>query len=147
MNLLRLIIFIVTSGAVLLLTACSNNPESVATKEFMADLKQSNSYAMHGHVQKQGRYSLADTSRISVSQAILRAGGFSAIADKSHIVLHRGAGKLKQRMLINVDAIMRKTDANEDDPTIKAGDVIIVYGPDGFSTFGYSSGGITQGKR
>ncbi len=138
MNLLSPIIFIVTCGAVLLLSACSNNPESIATKEYMADLKQSNSYGIFGAVQKQGRYSLADASlRFTVSRSILRAGGFDAVSNKKHVVLRRGAGKLRQRLLINVDGIMRKTDASEDDPTIKAGDVIIVYGRDGFSAFGF----------
>lgn len=137
MNLLRSIIVIAMCGAVLLLSACSNDPESVATKEYMAVLKQSNSFAMFGAVQRQGRYSLADiSSRITVSQSILRAGGFCSVSNKSHVVLRRGAGKLKQRLLINVDAIMRKTEANEDDPTIKAGDVIIVYSLRG-STFGF----------
>lgn len=138
MNLLRLIVSMCLCGAILLLSACSNGPETVATKEYMADLKQSNSYAMFGAICRHGRYSLAETSsRITVSRAILRAGGFGSVSHKKHVVLRRGAGKLRQRLLVNVDAIMRKTDANEDDPTIKAGDVIIVYGRDGFSTFGF----------
>ncbi|MCX6852543.1 MAG: hypothetical protein NTY98_26935 [Verrucomicrobia bacterium] len=137
MNLLRSIISIFLCGAVLLLSACSNDPESVATKDYMANLKQSNSYAMFGAVQRLGRYSLATaSSRITVSQSILRAGGFCSVSHKSHVVLRRGTGKLKQRLLINVDAIMRKTDASEDDPTIKAGDVIIVYSRGG-SIFGF----------
>jgi|GEM_PF-3089445 len=138
MNLFRPVLFNVMCGAVLLLSACSNNPESIATEKFKSDLKQSNSYAIFGHIAAHGRYSLADiSSRITVSQAILRAGGFSSIAHKEHVVLHRGVGKVKQRLIINVDAIMRKTDANEDDPTVKAGDVIILYGRDWVSVFGY----------
>jgi protein involved in polysaccharide export with SLBB domain len=138
MNLLRPVAFFIFCGALLLLSACSNNPESIATEKFRTDLKQSNSYAMFGHIAAQGRYSLASIpSRMTVTKAILRAGGFSSVAHKSHVVLHRGVGKVKQRLIIDVDAIMRQKDPNEDDPTVKAGDVIIVYGRDWISVFGY----------
>ena len=126
MNLLRPILFTVMCAAVLLLSACSNNPESIATEKYMAYLKQADSYAMFGGVLKQGRYSLHDaTPHLTVTQAILRAGGLCA--HKDHIVLRRGSGKFAQRLLINLDAIMRKGDVDEANPVLKAGDVIFVY--------------------
>lgn len=118
---------------------CSDNPESVATKKLMESLKQKNCYAMHGWIQKQGHYTLADASpRLTVCQAILRAGGFASTSDKRHVVVRRGTGRLEQRLIVNIDAIMRKGDLSETDPVIKAGDVIIVYGmPEGPVFFGY----------
>jgi len=134
MNLLRPIFFIVMCGAVLLLSACSNNPESVATKEFMADLTQSNSYAMFGQVPKQGRYSLQDAApHLTVSQALVRAGGLAAHTDKEHFVLRRGSGRFEQRLIISIDAIMRLGDVYETNPVVKAGDVIFAYGTMEFS--------------
>jgi protein involved in polysaccharide export with SLBB domain len=125
MNLLRSLIAI-SLGC--FLTACSNNLESIATKELMASLKQSHSYVMRGAVLKQGRYSLQDAPlHLRVSQTILRAGGFGSVSDKRHVVLRRGSGKLEQRLIVNVDAVMRHTDVDETDPVVKAGDVIIVY--------------------
>lgn len=109
-------------------SGCASNPESIATKEMMAAYKLSNSYGMFGHVCLQGKYSLADASpRLTVSQAVLRAGGFGPHADKWHVVLRRGVGKLEQRILINLDAIWRHKDPHEIDPVVWAGDVIIVY--------------------
>ncbi len=94
----------------------------------MADYKLSNSYGMFGHVARQGKYSLVDASpRLTVSQAVLRAGGPASHGDLRHVVLRRGVGKLEQRILVNMDVIWRHKDTREIDPVIWAGDVIIVY--------------------
>lgn len=114
--------------AALLLTACSHNPESVATKEYMALLTQSNCYGMFGAVAKQGSYTLRDAApHLTVSQSILRAGGFGPSSEKEFVILRRGSGKFEQRMFINVDAIHRQMGFDETDIVVKAGDVIIVY--------------------
>jgi protein involved in polysaccharide export with SLBB domain len=134
MNLLRPILIILMWGAVLLVSACSNNPESVATKEFMADLKKSNSYAMFGQVAKQGRYSLLDASpHLTVAQALMRAGGMAPHADMEHFVLRRGSGRFEQRLIISIGAIMRLGDVYETNPIVKAGDIIFAYSTMEFS--------------
>ena len=112
----------------MLFSSCASNPESIATKERMTEYKKGNSYGIFGHVARQGKYTLDDvSSRLTVSQALLRAGGFGPYADKEHVVLRRGAGSLEQRNLVNLDAIMRRKDPHEMDPIVWAGDVIIVY--------------------
>jgi polysaccharide biosynthesis/export protein len=82
-------------------------------------------YVMFGIVAKQGKYDLPANEDISISQAILRAGGFAQFANKERVKIIRKTPHGNKTILVNVDGIMRQGDL-EKDVFIRKDDVIIV---------------------
>jgi protein involved in polysaccharide export with SLBB domain len=82
-------------------------------------------YVMFGFVAKQGKYDLPSNEDISISQAILRAGGFAQFANKEKVKIIRKTPQGNKTILVNVDGIMRRGDL-ERDIFIRKDDVIIV---------------------
>ncbi len=97
------------------------NPEdAIKTREQELDF-----YVMFGIVAKQGKYDLPANEDISISQAILRAGGFAQFANKEKVKIIRKTPQGNKTILVNVDGIMRQGDL-EKDVFIRKDDVIIV---------------------
>lgn len=82
-------------------------------------------YVMFGIVARQGKYDLPANEDISISQAILRAGGFAQFANKEKVKIIRKTPQGNKTILVNVDGIMRQGDL-ERDVFIRKDDVIIV---------------------
>lgn len=82
-------------------------------------------YVMFGIVAKQGKYDLPANEDISISQAILRAGGFTQFANKEKVKIIRKTPHGNKTILVNVDSIMRQGEL-ERDIFIRKDDVIIV---------------------
>lgn len=82
-------------------------------------------YVMFGFVAKQGKYDLPSNEDITISQAILRAGGFAQFANKQKVKIIRKTPQGNKSILVNVDGIMQQGDM-ERDIYIRKDDVIIV---------------------
>lgn len=82
-------------------------------------------YVVFGIVARQGKYDLPSNEDISISQAILRAGGFAQFANKEKVKVIRKTPQGNKTILVNVDGIMRRGDL-ERDIFIRKDDVIIV---------------------
>ena len=80
---------------------------------------------IYGQVARQGRYELTPEEDLSVSQAILRAGGFAQFANTKKVTLIRKTPKGSVNILVNLDDIMRKGRLEKDIP-IRPNDVLIV---------------------
>jgi polysaccharide export outer membrane protein len=97
------------------------DPETaMKTKEYELDF-----YVMFGIVARQGKYDLPANEDISISQAILRAGGFAQFANKEKVKIIRKTPQGNKTILVNVDGIMRRGDLARD-VFIRKDDVIIV---------------------
>lgn len=96
--------------------------EKTEMEERVVDLEF---YVMFGIVAKQGKYDLPANEDISISQAILRAGGFAQFANKEKVKIIRKTPHGNKTILVNVDGIMRQGDL-ERDIFIRKDDVIIV---------------------
>ncbi len=82
-------------------------------------------FTIFGQVIRQGKYELPDNEDVTVSQAILRAGGFSQFAKTSAVKVIRKTPQGNKTILVNVDAIMTKGELDRD-IYIRNNDVIIV---------------------
>jgi polysaccharide export outer membrane protein len=82
-------------------------------------------YVMFGIVARQGKYDLPANEDISISQAILRAGGFAQFANKERVKIIRKTPHGNKTILVNVDGIMRHGDLDKD-VFVRKDDVIIV---------------------
>jgi protein involved in polysaccharide export with SLBB domain len=81
---------------------------------------------IYGQVARQGRYELAPEEDLTISQAILRAGGLAQFANAKKVKLIRKLpGKPSVNIMVNLDDIMRKGKMEKDIP-IRPDDVIIV---------------------
>ena len=78
-----------------------------------------------GQVRNKGGYELPAGESITVSRAILNAGGFSDFSDKKHVRLIRNSPHGKQTYIVNVVDIWEKGKL-EADPVVKADDLIVV---------------------
>lgn len=81
---------------------------------------------IYGQVGRQGRYELAPEEDLTISQAILRAGGFSGFAktDKVKVIRKIPSGS-NVEIYVNLENVMRKGRMQYDIP-VRANDVIIV---------------------
>lgn len=81
---------------------------------------------IYGQVGRQGRYELAPDEALTISQAILRAGGFSGFAktDKVKLIRKIPSGS-NVEIYVNLENVMRKGRMQYDIP-VRANDVIIV---------------------
>ncbi|MFW6217708.1 MAG: polysaccharide biosynthesis/export family protein, partial [Verrucomicrobiota bacterium] len=77
-----------------------------------------------GEVNKQGEQLIPVDAPLTVSQAILQGGGFTATADRSNVSVVTD-GEDEPRAEIDVGAMMDSGDFSED-PMLQAGDVVIV---------------------
>jgi protein involved in polysaccharide export with SLBB domain len=85
-----------------------------------------NFITIYGQVQRQGRYEVTPEDDLTVSQAILRAGGFAQFAkDKKVTVIRKYPGKDSVKIYVNLKDIMMKGKLEYDVP-VYGGDVIIV---------------------
>lgn len=81
-----------------------------------------------GQVRTQGTMELPPDEAITVSKAILRAGGFAEFANKTHVKLIRKSGpgeNDKEEFIINVDEIWTKQKTDKD-LTVQPEDLIFV---------------------
>jgi protein involved in polysaccharide export with SLBB domain len=97
-----------------------NNEDAMRIRDVELDF-----YVMFGIVAKQGKYDLPSNEDISISQAILRAGGFAQFANKEKVKIIRKTPQGNKTIMVNVDGIMRQGDL-ERDVFIRKDDVIIV---------------------
>jgi protein involved in polysaccharide export with SLBB domain len=78
-----------------------------------------------GEVNQKGPIDLPSDESLTVSRAILRAGGFSDFADTRNVKLIRKNGTLTLTTVVNVPAIVAPGSI-ERDPVLQPGDVILV---------------------
>jgi polysaccharide export outer membrane protein len=90
------------------------------------ELKAHNAYMVFGCVIKQGQYEMPVHERLTLSQAILRAKGFSSHANGNNVMLIRhGTGRSPRRIKVDAESILRGHSLKKD-PLIVPGDFIIV---------------------
>lgn len=83
-------------------------------------------FTIFGQVLRQGKYELPTDEDITISQAILRAGGFAQFGNPKKVRLVRQIpGGQSKTILVNCDDIMRKGNLSKD-IFIRGGDVVIV---------------------
>lgn len=81
---------------------------------------------IYGQVQRQGRYEVEPDEDLTVSQAVLRAGGFAQFANESRVkVIRRYPNKGNVTFIVNLKDVMMRGKLEYDIP-VKGGDVIIV---------------------
>lgn len=78
-----------------------------------------------GQVRNSGGYDVAAGETMTVSRAILRAGGFSDFSDKRNVRLIRATPSGRDTRTINVQEIWEKG-AVDKDPVVQPGDLIVV---------------------
>jgi polysaccharide export outer membrane protein len=83
-------------------------------------------FTVFGQVLRQGKYELPSDEDVTISQAILRAGGFAQFGNPKQVkVVRQLPNGQNKTILVNCDDIMRKGNLNND-IYIRAGDVVIV---------------------
>ena len=82
-------------------------------------------FTIFGQVIRQGKYELPLDEDITISQAILRAGGFAQFANPDKVKLVRKTPAGNKTIVVNCDDIMRKGILQKD-VYIRNGDVVIV---------------------
>jgi polysaccharide biosynthesis/export protein len=82
-------------------------------------------FTIFGQVIRQGKYELPYNEDVTVSQAILRAGGFSQFAKKTAVKVIRTTPQGSKSIKVNVKRIMEKG-ALEKDFYIRNNDVLII---------------------
>ncbi len=80
---------------------------------------------LSGEVNKQGALDLPTDEVLTVSRAILRAGGFSEFADRKKVKLIRRTGSILNTTIVNVTAAMDQG-RRDLDPVVQSGDIIEV---------------------
>ncbi|TDU72841.1 protein involved in polysaccharide export with SLBB domain [Prosthecobacter fusiformis] len=82
-------------------------------------------FTVYGQVLRQGKYELPADEDITISQAILRAGGFAQFANPQRVKLVRKTPQGNKTILVNLDSIMRQGNLDFD-VYIRNNDVLIV---------------------
>jgi protein involved in polysaccharide export with SLBB domain len=83
-------------------------------------------FTVFGQVLRQGKYELPSDEDVTISQAILRAGGFAQFGNPKRVkVVRQLPDGQNKTILVNCDDIMRKGNLNKD-IYIRSGDVVIV---------------------
>jgi polysaccharide biosynthesis/export protein len=82
-------------------------------------------FTVYGQVLRQGKYELPADEDITISQAILRAGGFAQFAHPQKVKLVRKTPQGNKTVLVDLDQIMVRGNL-EHDIFIRKNDVIIV---------------------
>ena len=78
-----------------------------------------------GQVRNRGGFDIPAGEGLTVSKAILNAGGFSDFSDKKHVRLVRKGKEGQQTFIINVQDVWEKSKL-QDDLLVQAGDLIVV---------------------
>ncbi len=78
-----------------------------------------------GQVKNQGGYDIPADEMVTVSKAILKAGGFSDFSDKKHVRLVRKTPKGDQTFTVNVLNVWEKGQLNQD-LVVQPGDLVVV---------------------
>ena len=78
-----------------------------------------------GQVRNSGGFDVPAGETITVSRAILNAGGFSDFSDKRHVRLIRKNGTGEETKTVNVQEVLEKGKL-ADDLVVQAGDLIVV---------------------
>lgn len=86
---------------------------------------QSDTFTIMGQVSRQGKYEITPEEDLTVSQAILRAGGFAGFANKKKVKLIRNTPKGRLIIYLNLTDVMEKGKLEKDIP-MRSNDVIIV---------------------
>jgi protein involved in polysaccharide export with SLBB domain len=82
-------------------------------------------FTVFGQVQRQGKYELSPEEELTVSQALLRAGGPTGFARTSRVHVVRKTPQGNKTINVNCDDVMRRGRLEKDIP-IRPNDVIIV---------------------
>jgi protein involved in polysaccharide export with SLBB domain len=82
-------------------------------------------FTVYGQVLRQGKYELPTDEDVTISQAILRAGGFAQFANPQKVKLVRKTPQGNKTILVNLDTIMARGQM-EYDVYLRNSDVIIV---------------------
>ncbi|MDZ4287987.1 MAG: polysaccharide biosynthesis/export family protein [Prosthecobacter sp.] len=82
-------------------------------------------FTVYGQVLRQGKYELPADEDVTISQAILRAGGFAQFANPQKVKLVRKTPQGNKTVVVNLDQIMRQGNL-EYDIYLRNNDVIIV---------------------
>lgn len=82
-------------------------------------------FTVYGQVLRQGKYELPTDEDITISQAILRAGGLAQFANPHKVKLVRKTPQGNKTVLVNLDQIMKLGNL-EYDIFVRENDVIIV---------------------
>ncbi len=91
-----------------------------------ASLKSRGTVYVSGQVRTQGSIEIPAEERLTVSKAILKAGGFAEFSDSKKVKLVRNKpGGKAETTIVDVDAILTKGQI-EKDPVLQADDRIIV---------------------
>jgi polysaccharide export outer membrane protein len=88
-------------------------------------LKSPGRIYISGQVRNQGPMDIPADETLTVSKAILRAGGFADFANKRKIKLIRRTGGTAQTTIVDLEAVIRKGRADKD-PIVEPDDTIIV---------------------
>lgn len=78
-----------------------------------------------GQVRNSGGYDIPSGDTLTVSRAILSAGGFSDFSDKRNVRLIRKKGSGRETRTVNVQEVWEKGRLDED-PVVQPGDLIVV---------------------
>ncbi len=78
-----------------------------------------------GQVRNQGGYEIPADEIVTVSKAILKAGGFSDFSDKKHVHLIRKTAQGEETLTVNVQSIWEKGQLAQD-LLVQPGDLIVV---------------------
>ena len=79
-----------------------------------------------GQVRNSGGFDVPAGETITVSRAILNAGGFSDFSDKRRVSLIRKTGDRTETITVNVQDVLEKGKLDED-KVVQAGDLIVVH--------------------
>jgi len=82
-------------------------------------------FVIYGQVMRQGKYEITPEEELTVSQAILRAGGFSQFADTKNVKLIRWTKQGNKSIKLNLDDVMRRGRL-EKDIFMRRNDVLII---------------------
>jgi protein involved in polysaccharide export with SLBB domain len=83
-------------------------------------------FTVFGQVLRQGKYELPSDEDVTISQAILRAGGFAQFGNPKRVkVVRQLPDGQNKTILVDCDDIMRKGNLSKD-IYIRSGDVVIV---------------------
>ena len=78
-----------------------------------------------GQVRNSGGFDLPAGEALTISKAILRAGGFSDFSDKRKVRLFRATPAGRETHTVNVQEVLEKGDIEKDIP-VQPGDLIVV---------------------
>jgi polysaccharide biosynthesis/export protein len=93
--------------------------------ELVNKLRVTGKVYVTGQVKNKGGYDIPANETLTVSKAILNAGGFSDFSDKKHVRLIRKTLQGERTFIVNVLDVWEKSKLNED-LVVQPGDMIVV---------------------